>query len=231
MKICSEIKHGNFVKYNYCPKLFTTKIAEFVDNAFEVIKTYESEYKRNLLTLMLTRFIISTRPFGHFSTLKYSQLIDQGKIEEALSDRMYVNNNLRQIYHPYHQLKKIAKDINYGVMANGQENKVTQGDVFDFIKNIKADILYMDPPYADTASYEESYNVLDNILDQKVEKPIVSNFTKKDTLDFIDKMLSESTHIPYWVISMGQTNPEKGIKPEELLEVVKKYKTEAKVDI
>ena len=37
-------------------------------------------------------------------------------------------------------------------------------------------------------------------------------------------MFECARHIPQWVISLGQTNPDTGIKPDELLKVVRKYR-------
>lgn len=75
------------------------------------------------------------------------------------------------------------------------------------------------------------YNVLDEILHGKKIKPSVSVFTKKDAIDFQDKLFAASTHIKHWVISMGQTNSKTGISPDELLKIVQKYKKHAKMRV
>ena len=172
---------------------------------------------------------MGTRPFGHFSVTKGSTELEKGKYDEALKSRLYINQNLRQIQNPIRYLRSCVKKINSGVFDNGQKNKVTRGDVFDFLKGLKADVIYFDPPYADTTSYEEFYNILDNILSGKKEKPEVSVFTKEGATQFLDSMFGASKHIKDWVISMGQSSEKDGIKPEELLAIVRKYKPHAQV--
>jgi len=227
LKLFTPNKNDGFVLKNYSPKVFTRKTAEFLDMAFENIKAMP-DYKKDLMKHMLIKFIMSTKPFGHMTMgAKSVESLDAGRFEEGLKKRSYSKNNLRQVTHPSSFLKILAERINYAICDNGQENEVYNMDIFAFIGSIEADILYMDPPYADTASYEESYCILDNILKGRKDKPDVSVFTKKDALDFIDKMLSKSKHIKHWIISMGQPDPTRGILPDELLKIVRKYKPKA----
>lgn len=227
LKLFEPVKTDNFILNTYTPKVFTKKIATFLDQAFENIKTMP-EYKQNLMRLLLIKFIMSTKPFGHMTMgAKSVESLDQGQYEAGLKKRSYSKNNLRQVHNPAVFLREVAERINYAICDNGQENKAHHGDVFDFVNSVKADIIYFDPLYADTASYEESYNILDNILKGKKEKPEVSVFTKKDALEFLDKLCKSSTHIKHWIISMGQPDPTRGVSPEELLKIVQKYKPHA----
>ncbi len=231
LKLFVPVKTDDFILSTYTPKVFTRKIARFLDIAFENIKTMP-EHKQWIMKLLLIKFIMSTKPFGHMTMgAKSIESLDQGQYEDGLKKRSYAKNNLRQVHNPAIFLRELASRINYAVCDNGNENRVYQGDVFDFVKNIKADVIYLDPPYADTVSYEESYVILDNILKGRKDKPVVSVFTKKDALEFIDKLCKASTHIKDWIISMGQPDPSRGISPEELLKVVRKYKPKAEYRI
>jgi hypothetical protein len=62
-----ETKHDGFIKKNYCPKVFTTKIADFLDNAVVAARQVENETKRYLLLHLLIKFILSCRQFGKFT--------------------------------------------------------------------------------------------------------------------------------------------------------------------
>lgn len=222
------IKNKGFIVKNYGLKLFTTKIAEFLDNAFAQIDAMP-QYKQALLKTMLVKFMIACRPFSRFSTMKSTQQLENREFEEAFKNATYKNTHMRQIKDPIGSLRSIAKKVNAGVFNNGEKNEMTKSDVFKFVKGLKADIAYFDPPYAETSSYEETYVALDNILAGEMRKPDISEFSKHDALEFIDKLLAACKHIPDWIISMGQTDPEKGIKPEELLSLAQKYKPHAQV--
>lgn len=227
VKLFRPQNHDGFITKHYAPRIFTTKLATFLDNAFENIKSMP-EYKQFLMRHLLIKFIMSTKPFGHMTMgAKSIESLDKGQYEDGLKKRSYSKSNLRQVHNPIGTLREIKDKINYAVCDNGQENKAFCSDIFNFIENIQADVIYFDPPYADTVSYEESYNILDNILKGKKEKPAVSVFTKADAMVFLDKLFSKSTHIKDWVISMGQPDANKGIKPEELLKLVRKYKPTA----
>jgi len=231
LKLFIPIESENFILKTYTPKVFTRKIARFLDTAFENIKVMP-EHKQWLMKLLMIKFIMSTKPFGHMTMgAKSVESLDQGQYEDGLKKRSYSKNNLRQVHNPAVFLRELADRINYAVCDNGNQNKVHHSDVFEFVKNIKADIIYFDPPYADTVSYEESYVILDNILKGRKDKPEVSVFTKKDALEFIDKLCKASTHIKHWIISMGQPDPSRGISPDELLKVVRKYKPKAEYRI
>jgi adenine-specific DNA methylase len=62
-----KTKHDEFIKKNYCPKVFTTKIADFLDNAVAAAHHVENETKRYLLLHLLIKFILSCRQFGKFT--------------------------------------------------------------------------------------------------------------------------------------------------------------------
>ena len=62
-----ETKHDSFIKNNYCPKVFTSKISDFLDNAFASANKVENDTKRYLLLHLFIKFILSCRQFGKFT--------------------------------------------------------------------------------------------------------------------------------------------------------------------
>lgn len=226
LRLLQPATNSGFIEEHYTPKVFTKRTAKFLDNAFAQISTFPV-VKQDLLRLMLMRFMVGVRPFGHFSATAGTLALEKGEYEKAFKNKTVASELTRQITNPYHYLQGVAKKINTGVFDNGNPNKVYHGDVFDFVKQIKADVIYFDPPYADTSSYEEMYCVIDCILTGVMKKPDVSDFTKKDALAFQDKLYAQSWHIKHWVISMGQTSTASGISLEELLAVVRKYRPKA----
>jgi adenine-specific DNA methylase len=63
-----------------------------------------------------------------------------------------------------------------------------------------ADILYLDPPYGGTLSYEEEYRIIDEILGERHEP---SAFSRRDGLDYFVSLLTQCEAYPLWVISYG----------------------------
>lgn len=59
----------------------------------------------------------------------------------------------------------LARRVNEGVFPG--RGKVVKRDVFDFLPEIQGDILYLDPPYPGTSSYEETYRILDLLLEDE----------------------------------------------------------------
>jgi len=229
LRLVTEVETDNFTVKTYAPRVFPTKVARHIDIMRTNIASFP-EHKQPLMTLLLIKYILSTRPFGHFSgAIRHVQRIESGDKEAAMSERHYARQNQKLIHHPIEVLLKLAEDVNKGIFDNGSQNEVHQGDVFEFIKNVKADCVYFDPPYSESTSYEECYAVLDNVLAGQVLPVEPSVFSKKDALEFHDKLYASSKHIPHIVISMGCINSKKGISGEELLQVVKKHRPKAQM--
>ena len=76
-----------------------------------------------------------------------------------------------------------------------------KGDALDTIRAGEgAEILYLDPPYGGTLSYEEEYRIIDEILGEHHEP---SAFSGRDGLDYFVSLLAQCGAYPLWVISYG----------------------------
>ena len=69
------------------------------------------------------------------------------------------------------------------------------------LPTLAADIMYADPPYEQTMSYEKQYGVLDRIL-EGARRP-TSAFTARGGSNEIDHLLERAAHIPVWCLSFG----------------------------
>ena len=226
-------KHKNFVKKNYVPKVFLNQTAEFLDNALAVIKHgfIDGSPKQHLMLLLLTKFIQKTRPFSKFTHTRYNLALLEENYELAFTSlskgqlsKSLIRSNTAILQHPLIHLLEIKNVINRGVFENRQENEVHKMDVFDFLLKVTGDVVYFDPPYPGASAYENEYYVLDCILEEKIIKKDISVFSKEDAKVFLEKMFECSRHIPQWIISLGQTHPDEGVKPDELLKMVRKWR-------
>lgn len=221
-----DAKHSSFIEKNYVPKVFVKQTAQFLDNAFASVSenTVPKSAKQYLLLLLLIKYIGSTRQFGKFTHTKDTIDLSDERYEWPLRSKSHAPKNIRMIQHPLVTLLHLKNVINRGIFDNHQENEIYKLDVFDFLKKVNGDVVYFDPPYPESSAYENEYYVMDCILeDRKIEKE-VSVFSKADAKVFLEKMFESARHIPQWIISLGQTNPETGIKPDELLKAVRMHR-------
>lgn len=219
-----EAKHDGFIKKNFCPKVFTTRVAEFLDNAFSNVRKVENETKRHILLHLLVKFILSCRQFGKFTHTRDTLDLEARKFEWPLRSKAHAPKNLRMIQNPMLTLEKLKDEINNGVFDNHQENEIHQKDVFAFLKGVQGDVVYFDPPYPGSSSYEVEYGILDDILAGKKLDHTPSPFSNKDADEFLERMFASATHIPQWIVSLGQNKEDVGVKPEKLLAMVQKHR-------
>jgi hypothetical protein len=93
----------------------------------------------------------------------------------------------------------LAQGINAGVFQG--EGKVLQQNVFEALPTIAPAVAYFDPPYPGVMSYEKEYRVIDEIL-EGASRP-TSPFTAKDGASMLDSLFEASTHVPVWLLSLG----------------------------
>jgi adenine-specific DNA methylase len=213
---------GDFIKANFSPDVLPTEQAQFLDGAMAAVRKVEG-VKRWLLLLLLTKFIIRQRPMGNFGARTIMRQID-GRDLERINPHYLRDILSRNVYgHPREILLGLMKDINRGIFDNGKGNIACRRDVFDFLRDVDGgDILYLDPPYAGTTSYESALKPLDSILEGKIIKSEPSVFSRKDALIWLERLFDSSQRFPVWTISYGNAR----ISLDELKLLVRKFKSE-----
>lgn len=195
---------NTFIRDNY-PHLLLEKDIQLLDNAFANAKT-------DLQKLLLIKFLFRYKPFSMLSNHIPKDLEN--------CNLKVIKPHLRYMFKPIKTLKMLQRKINYGVFDNGKQHEFHQKDVFDFLKGVKGDTIYFDPPYAGTQSYEEFYNILDSLLVQK-KLPVEKNkFSSDDAEEFLHKLLEHSMHIPKVIFSFGGPK----INGQRLLKIVQEHR-------
>jgi hypothetical protein len=97
------------------------------------------------------------------------------------------------------KLWDLAQQINAGVFQG--EGQVLRASVLDVFSEIQADVAYFDPPYPGVMSYEKEYRVMDEILEGASRS--TSPFTAKGGAAMLDALFERATHIPIWILSLG----------------------------
>lgn len=225
VRLFASPENGNFISDNFSPDVIPVKHAQFMDKAMPVIRQTDG-VKRWLFLLLIIKYILRLRPMGNFGAKTIMH-----QIEDRDWDRMnpnYIKDIVnRNIYgHPKTILEKLMKQVNRGIFDNGFKNVAHRQDVFEFLKDVEGDILYLDPPYAGTTSYESALKPLDSILEGKLIKPEPSVFSRKNALEWLEKLFEVSRRFPIWVISYGNAK----IDLEELTTIIGKFKREVKAE-
>jgi len=223
-------KKDDFVVRNF-GKYFPLDVAIFLDLALSNIK--EKHYPLNkLLELAIYKYIMSQRQFGQFGHNEDQRMITEGRTIELLekASESRAKKVEKMIAHPLTVLLEIKEQINHSICISPHQNEFYQMDCFEFLKKMKdenrtIDVLYCDSPYDTCMSrYSQIYSVLDGIFEGKKEIDIDDGaFNGKDALKNFEKLFALSEWIPKWVISMGCSS-DRGIKGEELLAVVQKFR-------
>lgn len=229
------VENDGFITKTYCPKFFTREVARFLDNALAVIENIENVHKRALLQHLLIVYMLKIRSFSRFGLTKDSQAIDAGKASEILeiATRSRATKMLQTMSHPFTILLETAQDVNRAIVNTGKVCQANNLDVFEFLEAVEGYTVYFDPPYSGSSSYENTYAVLDSILEGREIKLPTSVFNRKDAETFFHKMYEASEHIPVWLTSMGKNEDSVGttFDGDELLKVVKEHRPNSKLVI
>ncbi|MFC1514476.1 DNA adenine methylase [Candidatus Omnitrophota bacterium] len=208
------LPHSNnthFIEKEFAPDVFLPRHAKFLDNALLNADSYLDKY-------LLIKYVFALRPFSKFSSPNaFNRPLAEGSFDRI--KHTYVNH-IKDNLKPSLTILRILKDmINKGIFSNGEENEVFKEDAFDFIDKVAGDVLYLDPPYVNTLSYEQEYEVLDKILDDTQPK---SEFSTEEGLMGLDLFLERAERFPLWVISYGSAGGRTQLN--EVKQIVAKYR-------
>jgi len=232
-KIEKVIKQLNDLKQQkgYCYKnfgdaYFTKENAGYIDAIREEIEVLKNNKKITnqeyyvLLTSLLFAVDKIANTVGQYDAyLKHIGKSSYDKNGKHLSDS--------NIY------KKI--ELKMPIIIFDGNNEVFNTDANKLIKEIKCDVLYLDPPY-NHRQYVDSYHILENII--RWEKPSVFGKTKKFQRDHLKSKYSKKGHATYALedlinnakckhIFLSYNN--EGIIPDEEIERILKNKGELEV--
>jgi adenine-specific DNA methylase len=210
---------SDFIERNFAPDVVTTRHARFLDTAFANARAALGT-KKWLLLLLLVKFVLRMRPMGNFGAKTIIHQVEAGEWE-AMNPH-YVRDMLSRNVcgHPKRVAEVLRRQINSGVFSNGQANEVHQLDVFEFLREVEGDILYLDPPYAGTSAYETALKPLDSILEGLRVEPKPSVFSKGKATESLEKLFEASRRFPIWVLSYGNRE----VALETLVTLVERFK-------
>jgi adenine-specific DNA-methyltransferase len=214
-----------FMYKNYSEVYFFPEECMELDLYRKNIEKLNSDYKKALAFSLIRRAMIRKMPYSRFTLPwdKIKQLRDEEySYKKYKRRRAYHNQSFKE-----HFLDNL-NEYNKAVFDNKRNNKAFNSDIFQLIPKIKADLIYLDPPYTGTMNnYFGFYGLIDEYLKQKKLKPFNNNFIDKNiALDLFDSLFSKLGKYKYWFLSYNNSSyPTK----EQLLSLLKKYSKNVKV--
>lgn len=208
-----------FMYHTYANRFYYPDECKQLDLYMKNVLEFDDEFKKSLAIILLRRTMIRKMPYSRFTIQweKICQLRDeQFSYEHYKRPRSYHNKSFR-----YHFEDNLT-EYNAAVFSNGKKNYSLNLDVFDAIKSVNADAIYIDPPYAGTMNdYFAFYGLLDSYIKGEVAKPFNNNFIDRKTIiDQFDRLFGCLSKYKYWIMSYNsRSNPSK----TELLQLIHKY--------
>lgn len=211
-------KSGNFISTTFEDIYFSNDDNNFLDNLMSNIDLIENSSKKAIALASISRACLKKRPRGIFTYV--GQRYDDGRRDLQLSLKDHFIENI--------------ESFNNAVFNNGKKNKSYNSDIFEL--DVKADLVYFDPPYLTSKSdndYTRRYHFIEGLVKNweglniqyetktKKFKKYPSPFDSKSTVnDALDKLFSKHKNSILVVSYSSNSIPEK----EEMIELLKKYK-------
>jgi adenine-specific DNA-methyltransferase len=214
-----------FMYENYSNVHFFSEECKELDLYRKNINKLSSKYKKTLALSLLRRSMIRKMPYSRFNILwkKVVQLRDEEfSYKHYKRKRAYHNQSLK------HHFLENLENYNSSVFNNNKKNQALNLDVFDAIKKVKADIIYLDPPYTGTMNdYFSFYGLIDSYILSKKIKRFKNNFIdKSQAIKNFDNLFSKLKKFEYWYLSYNnQSYP----TSNQLLKLIKKYSNNVKL--
>jgi hypothetical protein len=200
--------HKRLAEERYSPSVFPKPHARLLDRAIANLPEL-SEPARSLATVLVIKWALRVQPMSQLRGTD-ARAAFEGDLDRVSPKRLGHYLKAERLLAADAWLT-LAAEVNQGVFPGKAE--ATQDDAFAFLSGHRGDIVYLDPPYAGTTSYEHEYAVLDHLLEG--EARAVSLFSKSTEL--LGELLRASAHIPLFLISLDNT----ALSLEELTDVVR----------
>lgn len=175
-------------------RLLSAQQASFVAGAIPAIRA-APEPQCWLLELALIKWVLRCFPMSipAATDARYAADLELDRI----SDRRVTHYlRARRSARPS-VLARIAQDVNGGVLPG--TGSASQLDAIDFLSAQHADVVYLDPPYPGTSSYEHAYAFIDELLEGDWRAASAYSGSAPP----IAALLDAAEHIPNWLISYG----------------------------
>jgi hypothetical protein len=205
--------YPHLAEERYVPSVFSREHARLIDRALWWARSdYFPEPKRSLALVLLIKWALRVQPMSML----------RGTDARAAFSGDYDRVSPRRVGHYVRSLDllrpaawwRLAQEVNRGVLPG--QGEAYQEDGLTLLPRVAGDVVYLDPPYPNTTSYEREHAVLDDLLEG--ERLEVSGFSK--SADLLSDLFRACRHIPVWLVSLNNA----ALNLEELKELVRPYR-------
>jgi len=209
--------YPRMAEQQFSPSVFSLEHARFLDRGLYWARSGAfPDAKRHLVELLLVRWALRCQPM--------SQL--RGTDARAAAEGDFDRVSPRRVGHYVASLRLLqpravvamARQINGAVFPG--RGFVSQMDAVDFLGRTHGDIVYFDPPYPGTTTYEKEYRALDILLEGRELPP--SRFSSHT--EALQEIFQAASHIPAWLVSLNNAV----LTLDQLLDLVRLHRPEAK---
>jgi hypothetical protein len=177
----------------FCPAVFPEMHARLLDRALYQARTSLTGAKRDLALLLLVKWVLRLQPMSMLRGTD-ARAAATGDLDCVSPRRLghYLQTGRLLTAEAF---LRLAEEVNAGVFPG--TGRAFQTDALDFLAQSEGDVVYLDPPYPGTTSYEHEYAVLDRLLDGDRRPP--SPFSSRTPP--LDELLAVCQHIPVLILS------------------------------
>ncbi len=218
VRLCVWQDRRQFAQEHLAPDVFPEAHARFLDTLLANADSLEG-HKRSLAKLLAVKYALRLRPMGNFGAKTIVRQAAAGEWEEM--NPAYVVDVVRRglPLHPLRLAEQIRRQINAGIFSSGRENRACQGDAIEFLRGVQGDVVYLDPPYAGTQSYERSLRPLDELLHGGPVDSQPSAYSTDSPDKVLPPLLEAAAHIPVLALSYGNHL----VDLRELMDMVRRH--------
>lgn len=224
--IFKGVPFEGFMTKNYKNIYFFEEECRELDLYRRNIEKMKCEYKKALAFILLRRAMIRKMPYSRFN-IKWDKIVQLRDEEYSYKKygrkRAYHNQSFKE--HFYENLS----EYNEAIFDNGKDCIAYNKDINDLLElEIKADLIYLDPPYAGTLNdYFGFYGFFDSYITGRRKEAFKNDFRHKNNiLELFDTLIEKASKYKYCMLSYNdKAYPTK----EELYEILKRYYKNIKI--
>jgi adenine-specific DNA methylase len=154
---------GTFITDTFYGYYYTKPILQLLDNVWANIQKLKG-YKKDIALAALGHTCKAKAVFGMFNRSKMNSTRKINDLAEGYHSSSIGNIPLSEFVSSF---KKYVRQINGLVYDNGQENKAHNEDILKILPEVKADVIYCDPPYITefgSNDYETYYHFVEGLM-------------------------------------------------------------------
>jgi adenine-specific DNA-methyltransferase len=180
----------------YYPSVLPRAHAALLDRCLDNLRSF-SEPRRSLAILLLVKWTLRIQPMSSLTGTD-ARAAFAGDLDRVSSRRLGHYLKRDRLLGPT-AWRELVCQVNAGVFPG--EGRAYQQDALTFLRDTQGDVVYLDPPYPGTTSYEKEYAALDDLL-EGTTRP-VSGYSR--SADLLNDLFAACRHIPVWLISLNNS--------------------------